>query len=227
VFKKPVQVLLELLYIWVMKWLGPIWCVTGRTTATPIGGRCFDTHLKYQVTNAVEMVPFRYCRRTGAIQVLMFRRPDEVGPGNPPEYAGRWHTPGCMQMWGMNPRAGLERVMKKEIGRGSYTIIGSFGPNPDTKRSPRGWEMSLTYMVTLKDAPRFQPDLDGDEQFEFSTQAFAIHMGAVTHCNGQWFNIHELHVMYNAKKLVDAQWENFLDRAVEWAYQNEDQIAWD
>lgn len=216
---------LEARYVELMKELGPIWAVTGRTTATPTGGECFDKHLEYQVTNAVEMVPLRLCHRTGALQVLMFRRSDEVGPGNPPEYAGRWHTPGCMQMWGVNPRAGLERVMKKEIGRGSYTIIGSLAPNPDTKRSPRGWEMSLTYMTTLKDPPLFHPDLAEEEQHIFTDKGMNLHMSALSHCNGEWFNIDELPGMYNAKKLVDAQWENFLSRAVQWAHENESLIA--
>ncbi len=194
------QELLELQYIKLMEELGPMLEATGRTTATPTGRRCFDVHLARQVTNAVEMVPLRWNNLLGRVEVLMLRRSPEVGTGNPPAYAGRWHTPGCMQMWGMNPRAGLNRVMQTEIRQGDYVIIESLAPDPDTKRSDRGWEMPLVYMVSLTDAPAETAERE-------------------------WFPVSDLRSMYCSDQLINAQFESFLERVMAWVHVNKNSIA--
>jgi ADP-ribose pyrophosphatase YjhB (NUDIX family) len=178
---------LEKRYIELMKELGPIWEATGRTR----GGECFAVHLQYQITNAIEMLPVRLNPETAEVELLMFPRSPEVGPGNPPEYAGRLHSPGCMQMWGMNPRVGLDRVVAKETGV-PYEIIGGLMVNPDVERSPRGWEMSLCYIVRLRG------ELPANS-------------------TGVWVPVWDLPRRYEQDTIIRAQYDSFLKLLVIWA----------
>jgi hypothetical protein len=187
------QRVLELIFFWLMERLGPIWHETKRTLS---GSPAFHCFLKWFPTMAVEMLPLRRNPTSDEIELLMFPRPDIKG--DPEEYRGRLHSPGCMLMWGMTIREALDRVVAKETGTG-YELIAPLPVNPDTMTSPRGYEVALPFVVQLAG------DLPANS-------------------TGVWVPVNQLSKLYSDDKIIRAQFENFLEGLMRWIHVNEDNL---
>lgn len=111
----------------------------------PLGSRLFEAIARLSVSVAFEAVYLRKNRQTKDVEVFMLqRKPHESFPG-------QWHVPGAVFRPGEQPKDVARRLGEREFGAkliSDFVCHGTF-----FVPEPRGWFLSLAYLVTCKKTP--------------------------------------------------------------------------
>lgn len=108
----------------------------------PLGSRLFEAIARLSVNVAFEAVCLRRNKKTKAVEVFLLKR------GLHESFPGQWHVPGAVFRSGEQPQDVAYRLGSKEFGA---RITSDFKCQalffvPD----PRGWFLSLVYLVKCK-----------------------------------------------------------------------------
>ncbi len=111
----------------------------------PLGSRLFEAIARLSVSVAFEAVCLRRNSKTKAVEVFMLqRKPHESFPG-------QWHVPGAVFRPGEQPHNVVSRLAQREFG---VQIISDFKCHGTFfVPEPRGWFLSLVYLVKSKKTP--------------------------------------------------------------------------
>ncbi len=111
----------------------------------PLGSRLFEAIARLSVNVAFEAVCLRRNKKTKATEVfLLKRKPHESFPG-------KWHIPGAVFRPGEQPKDAARRLGRREFGTDLISDFKCYGTFfvPE----PRGWFLSLVYLVKCKKIP--------------------------------------------------------------------------
>ncbi len=114
----------------------------------PLGSRLFEAIARLSVNVAFEAVCLRHSKKTKAVEVFMLqRKPHE-------SFAGQWHCPGAVFRPGEKPKDVVRRFASREFGTAITSDFKCHGTI--FALEPRGWFLSLVYLVQCKKIPTHQ-----------------------------------------------------------------------
>jgi ADP-ribose pyrophosphatase YjhB (NUDIX family) len=111
----------------------------------PLGSRLFEAIARLSVSVAFEAVCLRRNKKTKAVEVFLLKR----GPHE--SFAGQWHVPGSVFRPGEQPKDVVHRLGPREFGAAIISGFKCYGTffYPE----PRGWFLSMVYLVKCKKTP--------------------------------------------------------------------------